>query len=290
MNQAWTRRHLLVTSAALLAAGCSGRGGGQPAQGQSRGTWYVVQVGDTLPSLSQRSGLTSQAIIAANQLDSQALVPGRSLWLPGVARVAAGPAVAAEEPVAEVPETIPAPQGEPEPPPRDLPDAPATGYVLVPRSAWTKVPVGSRNQPMGGVQRLTIHHTDEHSGMAGLADVEIIRRIENYHRNDARHKWCAIGYHYIVGKDGRVYEGRPARYQGAHVRSENENNLGISVIGNFSSQLPSTRQLSALRSFLDDSREKYHVAKRNVFGHRDLNKSECPGDALYAWLKTRYKA
>ena len=84
MNQSWTRRHLLVsgvTTAALLAAGCSSRGG---TSAQSKGSWYVVQVGDTLASISQRSGISSQVIIDANQLDSRVVSPGRSLWLPGV--------------------------------------------------------------------------------------------------------------------------------------------------------------------------------------------------------------
>lgn len=287
MNHPWTRRHLLVTGAALLVVGCSNRGGGTVAA--SKGTWYVVQVGDTLASISQRSGIAAQTLIDVNQLDSRVVSPGRSLWLPGVASIAPASASAAHEPVvAEAPDTIPEPQGEPEPPPRDLPEAPANGYVLVPRSSWTKAAVGSRNQAMGGVQRITIHHTDEHAGTAGLPDVELIRRIENYHRNGR--KWCAIGYHYIVGKDGRVYEGRPARYQGAHVLSENENNLGISIVGDFQSHLPNARQLAALRAFLDDMRDRYRVSKRGVYGHRDLNKSICPGDALYAWLKTRYKA
>lgn len=286
MNQSWTRRHLLVTGAALLVTGCSGRGGGTTAK--ARGTWYVVQPGDTLASISARSGLGAQTIIDVNQLDSRALPAGRSLWLPGVGTVAPATGLIQEEPVAELPDTVPPPQGEPEPPPRDLPDAPAGSYVLVPRSKWTKAAVGSRNQAMGRIQRITIHHTDEHAGMAGLPDVEVIRRIENYHRNGR--KWCAIGYHYIVGKDGRVYEGRPSAYQGAHVLSENENNLGISIIGDFQSHLPSQRQLSALRAFLDDMRDKHRVSKRSVFGHRDLNKSICPGEALHAWLKTKYKA
>lgn len=314
MNQSWTRRHLIVTGAALLVAGCSTRGGSRGGGGSgsasgSKGFWYVVQPGDTLASISARSGVATQTIVDVNQLSVQTgavnsrlknmtgsgaaadddFRPGRSLWLPGVASLAPGTVIARGEPVEpEAPDVVPVPQGEPEPLPGDLPEAPAGGYVLVPRSSWTKAAVGSRNQAMGGVQRITIHHTDEHAGTAGLPDVELIRRIENYHRTGR--KWCAIGYHYIVGKDGRVYEGRPARYQGAHVLSENENNLGISIVGNFTSHLPNQRQLAALRSFLDDSRDKYRVSKRNVFGHRDLNKSECPGDALYAWLKTKYKA
>jgi hypothetical protein len=165
---------------------------------------------------------------------------------------------------------------------------PVGGFVLVPRAAWTSQRLAGNNQLMGRVTRITVHHTGEHGDMLALPDVEVIRRIEKYHRNE-RH-WCAIGYHYIVGRDAKIYEGRPAMYQGAHVLSENANNLGISVIGDFQSRLPTTRQIYALRAFLNVEREKYHVPKSEVYGHRELNKSICPGDALFGWLKGTYRA
>ena len=161
------------------------------------------------------------------------------------------------------------------------------GYTIVKRSAWTDLPVKGNNNPMGTVTRITIHHTGEHGNWADLPDTEIVQRIEKYHRNEK--EWAAIGYHFLVGKDGRIYEGRPARYQGAHVSTQNENNLGISVIGDFTDRLPSDRQLSALTSFLNDQRRLYGVGKSRVYGHRDLHASLCPGAILYAWVK-RYKA
>lgn len=160
------------------------------------------------------------------------------------------------------------------------------GYVVVKRSAWTDLPVKNNNNPMGTVSRITVHHTGEHGNWAELPDIEIVQRIEKYHRNEK--EWAAIGYHFLVGKDGRIYEGRPAKYQGAHVSTQNENNLGISVIGDFMDNLPSDRQLKALKNFLDDKRREYGVGKGRIYGHRDLHASLCPGNALYAWVK-RYK-
>jgi N-acetylmuramoyl-L-alanine amidase len=72
--------------------------------------------------------------------------------------------------------------------------------------------------------------------------------------------------------------------------SENENNIGISVMGDFTSKLPSPRQLAALQGFLEDSRDRFKVGRNRVYGHRDLNRSECPGEALYAWLRKGYRA
>lgn len=160
------------------------------------------------------------------------------------------------------------------------------GYTVVPRRAWTSQGVKKNHNAMGTISRITVHHTGEHGNWAELPDVEIVQRIEKYHRNEK--DWAAIGYHFLVGKDGKIYEGRPAQYQGAHTSTQNENNLGISVIGDFMKQQPSTRQLNALKAFLDDKRKEYGVGRGRCYGHRDLHASLCPGDALYAWLK-KYK-
>ena len=164
---------------------------------------------------------------------------------------------------------------------------PGNGYTIVPRKAWTSQPVKSNILAMGTVTRLTVHHTGEHGSWDTLPDTEIVQRIESYHRNDKG--WAAIGYHFLVGRDGRIYEGRPAQYQGAHTSTQNENNLGISVIGDFMQKSPSSRQLTALKAFLNDKRSEYGVGRARVYGHRDLHASLCPGDALYAWVKN-YKA
>jgi hypothetical protein len=202
----------------------------------------------------------------ANHLVSTELKPGMRLWMPGIAAIGTDPQIDDDD----VDTT-------------DLP--PVNGnYTIVPRSAWTRAKVAGNNQPMGKVTRITVHHTGEHEGLIGLPDIEVIKRIEKYHRNEKR--WAAIGYHYLVGKDGRVYEGRPVQYQGAHVSGSNENNLGISVMGDFHRHLPNDRQIAALRAFLDDTLVRYKVGKRRLYGHRDLNRSICPGDALYSWLKT----
>jgi N-acetylmuramoyl-L-alanine amidase len=241
--------------------------------------------GDTLSSIARRSGISVQAIVDGNNLTSNLLVPETRLWLPGARSIGADPLAHLSAPEDEVVPPAPMEDDEPEP---DLPPLTGSGYVLVARSKWTKNVPRSNSRPIGRVTRITIHHTAEHGSVATLPDIEVVRRIENYHRNGR--KWCAIGYHYLIGKDGRVYEGRPANLQGAHVLSENENNIGISMMGDFQNKLPSTRQLAALKAFLEDTRDRFKVSKNRVYGHRDLNRSVCPGDALYAWLRKTYRA
>ena len=223
--------------------------------------------GENVVDIARRAQVPIGDITATNNLHSLKVSVGQRLWIPGVP---------------SFPGRTPTPTATPTTEPQGAAPAheiPGNGYVLVPRAAWTKEPVGRNNNAMGKVLRLTVHHSGEHIGLKGLPDIEIISRIEHYHRTPAPNGrgWAAIGYHFLVGKDGRIYEGRPAQFQGAHVSGANENNLGISVIGDFNHARPSPRQLAALSAFL--------TSKNRVFGHRDLGRSECPGDALYGWLK-----
>jgi len=289
-----SRRGVIIGGAALVLDGCSGRGQAKadtigwdtrpaapwqpaPPTAIAAGGWYTVARGDTMSGIARRTGVSVAELLTINKVVPTDLAPGRVLWVPGVAQ-------SRLDQLAQQAATV-----QPDQPAPDDDFAPGDdrgGYVLVPRSAWTSQRIAGNNQAMGGVQRITVHHTGEYDGFIGLSDAEVLRRIERYHRESKR--WAAIGYHFVVGKDGKVYEGRPARYQGAHVRSANENNLGISVIGDFMRQPPPQRQLAALNAFLNDARTRYQLSKPRVYGHRDLGGSLCPGDALYAWMK-RYK-
>lgn len=49
-------------------------------------------------------------------------------------------------------------------------------------------------------------------------------------------KWSDIGYNFVVGEDGNVYEGRGWDKIGAHAPSYNSKSIGICMIGNFVSK------------------------------------------------------
>lgn len=265
-----SRRSVLALTAVLLVPACA-------RQSRAAGIWYTCVEGDTLTQVGRKSGVDITVIAEANSLSTYKLAPGQRLWLPG-GRIQ----IVAAPPVQKLPAPAPGPQ------PPDADDGETTspkGYVLVPRSAWTDDPVAANSIPLGKASRISVHHTDEHAGMAGLPDTEVIRRIERYHRQDKG--WAAIGYHFLVGKDGKAYEGRPLRYQGAHTSMENEGSIGISVIGNYMTHLPSKRQLAALNGLIDDLRKTHRIARDRVKGHREWRPgwTQCPGDSLLEWVK-----
>ncbi len=276
-----TRRQILFAGAGLLIAGCAPRRDtgplrlppsrpiSRPASEMDPPLRYVIRKGDTLSSISRRSGLSVAAIADANRLHNSLIKPGQVLLLPGVE-------ILNDDPLAE--RLLRAENDH---------RVSARGYALIPRRAWTRNRVRSNHRAMNGVKRITVHHTGEHKGMVGKSDRQIVKAIENYHRNGR--KWSAIGYHYLIGRDHRVYEGRPTHIQGAHVSGHNAHNIGVSMIGDFELELPDRQQLGVLERLLDDLRRRYGVPRDQVYGHRDLNPSVCPGQRLHAWVRS-YRA
>jgi N-acetyl-anhydromuramyl-L-alanine amidase AmpD len=133
---------------------------------------------------------------------------------------------------------------------------------------------------MKGINRITIHHeghtpvwfTDELNTKARL------EQVRNIHTRDRR--WGDIGYHYIIDRAGRVIEGRPLAYQGAHVSKQNPHNVGVMLLGNFEKQSPSQAQLAAMQSTLRYLMAKYRVPVKRVYTHRELGPTVCPGRNL----------
>lgn len=62
----------------------------------------------------------------------------------------------------------------------------------------------------------------------------IVRSYQNYHLDSQG--WFDIGYNFVIGEDGNVYEGRGWDYVGAHAPGYNTQSIGICVIGDFSGE------------------------------------------------------
>jgi len=167
----------------------------------------------------------------------------------------------------------------PAPPPQQVP---SNGVQFVPRHAWTRVsPIRARLNNMGGVNRITVHHEGWKAvWFDNWADTaERLRLIQKFHMGDSR-GWGDIGYHYIIDRDGRIIEGRPLHFQGAHVKANNENNIGVMVLGNFDKQTPSLKQLSSVQIAVSQLMKRHRVPLGRVYTHQEINPTSCPGSNL----------
>ncbi|MDQ3915988.1 MAG: N-acetylmuramoyl-L-alanine amidase [Actinomycetota bacterium] len=190
---------------------------------------------------------------------------------------------------------------------------------IVTRAEWgadesIKSTSGSCVRRFFTVQQLFVHHTVgrnfESNPKAAMRAI--------YHFHTQRQGWCDVGYNFVIGWDGTIYEGRWARryapwevhssedsagraVAGAHVSGYNSGSVGISVMGNFSEAQPppavrkSLAQLLAWEADRHDLKPRGEHTYRNpetgatrrlkyVAGHRDAGYTECPGNFLYAAL------
>ncbi|MCC6321051.1 MAG: N-acetylmuramoyl-L-alanine amidase [Phycisphaerales bacterium] len=166
---------------------------------------------------------------------------------------------------------------------------------VIPRSAWTRTGriAGRKINDMGRVTRITVHHEGDDpftatSQAAVASRLESIRQFHTTRTKQGRpsEKWADIGYHYIIDPAGRVWEGRDARYQGAHVQDQNENNLAVMVLGNFDRQQVTPAARTTLDAFVADRMRHYSVVRARVYTHRELNPTQCPGRNLQSYMVT----
>ncbi|MEM9064212.1 MAG: peptidoglycan recognition family protein [Planctomycetota bacterium] len=151
---------------------------------------------------------------------------------------------------------------------------------VIARSAWAhEQPRPWLADPMGRISRITIHH-DGYDVFGSPHQTDAAERLELFRDRHIKLGWADIGYHYAVDPAGRVYECRPVSLQGAHVKHNNEQNLGILVLGHHSLQAPTDEALGALARFVRAKQTEYRVPASRVYTHRELRPTECPGHNL----------
>ncbi len=150
------------------------------------------------------------------------------------------------------------------------------------------------------VQKFVIHHTVTNPSSDYSS---VVRSIYYYHAISLG--WADIGYNFLIDPDGVVYEGRYGgdAVVGGHVYNDqkhinyNEGSVGIALLGNYQSDIPTPAALASLERLIAEKSQLHTIQPTgrgtfidvdipNVVGHRDLDATVCPGDNLYVQLNT----
>ena len=155
---------------------------------------------------------------------------------------------------------------------------------VVARTQWaTEGPVVALADRMLPVTRVTIHH-DGMTPFTSTRQEDAVRRLEMIRRAHRSKGWADIGYHYAVDPAGRVYQCRPVTLQGAHVRENNEGNLGVLVMGNYMDHRPSARSVQGVVNLVGELRRLHRLGRGTVHTHQELVSTLCPGIHLQAQM------
>lgn len=159
-----------------------------------------------------------------------------------------------------------------------------------------------------GVIGLTVHHTAGSNNYSAKEAPGIVRGIYKYHAQTLG--WCDIGYHVLADKYGKLYEGHYGGLNkdviGVHAGGFNMNTWAVSMLGNYSTAQPSKEMINSVGEILgwrakveglDPTGKNYHISEGtqyskypqgtrvelpNIFAHRDVGTTECPGNHAYA--------
>ena len=161
---------------------------------------------------------------------------------------------------------------------------------IVTRRQWRAQPTGGNVKRNSKWSKITIHHTADQSAMVNLGNgdtSEYLRRLQAYFQDVKR--WADLPYHYLIAKNGWVYEGRPIAFQGAHAGGlANRENIGIALIGDFDRINPSRAQLNSLKSLVRQLQSRHKISMARIYPHCDLRATSCPGARLKKTVRTLY--
>ncbi|HJP88538.1 MAG TPA: N-acetylmuramoyl-L-alanine amidase [Candidatus Limnocylindrales bacterium] len=160
------------------------------------------------------------------------------------------------------------------------------------------------------LQKLIVHHTAGRNNDPN--PTATIRAI--YYDHAVVRGYGDIDYNYLIDAQGRIYEGRRFGAEGtggptgedlqgnvvrgSHARDYNDATMGVVLLGNFTSVLPTTAAHTALVNLLAWKAERHGIDPLgastytnpllgnskylyNISGHRNVNSTACPGELFY---------
>ncbi|XP_048225224.1 peptidoglycan recognition protein 1 [Perognathus longimembris pacificus] len=153
--------------------------------------------------------------------------------------------------------------------------------LTVPRREWGAL-VSKCSEPLQlPAHYVVISHTAGSTCSSPALCEKQAQNIQSYHMRSLN--WCDVSYNFLIGEDGHVYEGRGWHTKGAHSGSAwNPISIGISFMGNYMERMPPPRSFRALQNLLDCGvAQGFLRPKYQLKGHRDVQKTQSPGDQLY---------
>ncbi|OCT66138.1 peptidoglycan recognition protein 1 [Xenopus laevis] len=155
---------------------------------------------------------------------------------------------------------------------------------IISRASWGASPSKCQARLPRALKYVIIHHTAGASCTTESACKAQARSIQNFHMKT--NGWCDIGYNFLIGEDGQIYEGRGWQTVGAHAKNYNSNSIGISFMGTFTNRVPNSVAQQAAKNLINCAVAKNVInTDYTLKGHRDVSSTECPGTSFYNLIK-----
>jgi hypothetical protein len=161
---------------------------------------------------------------------------------------------------------------------------------LLDRTAWGAKPAlaGMRSHKPYSI---IVHHTAvrQNPKTSLAAKLRGLQNFSQSQRNmsDGRSlpPWPDLPYHYYIGADGTIGEGRDVNFAGdTNTKYDPMGHVQVVLEGNFEIEQPTEEQIAALKKVLVWQAARWKVPVSMISMHRDHAGTACPGKNMIALL------
>ncbi|XP_066587040.1 peptidoglycan-recognition protein SA-like isoform X2 [Prorops nasuta] len=155
---------------------------------------------------------------------------------------------------------------------------------IVPRGGWATIPPKSINYLIVPIPYVIIHHsvTPECTTRSGC--VNRLENIRDYHMTDLKSN--DIGFNFMIGGDGNIYEGCGWTLEGAHTYGFNKRSISIMFVGNFQEKKVNSTFLDLAHKLILCGKDQGMLREDvKVIGGRQAISTASPGLELFLQIQ-----
>ncbi|XP_028027285.1 peptidoglycan recognition protein-like [Bombyx mandarina] len=155
----------------------------------------------------------------------------------------------------------------------------------IPITEWSGTE-SRRKQPLKSpIDLVVIQHTVSNDCFTDEECLLSVNSLRQHHMLLAGFK--DLGYSFVAGGNGKIYEGAGWNHIGAHTLHYNNISIGIGFIGDFREKLPTQQALQAVQDFLACGVENNLLTEDyHVVGHQQLINTLSPGAVLQSEIES----
>ncbi len=154
-------------------------------------------------------------------------------------------------------------------------------YLAKSKDSYSTLPIDKTNldENVKPYDKITLHHTggantakeveDMHRANEGI--ITTMRQAGSMVKLTQYYNNADVGYHFMISEDGTIYDGRSLKYSGAHVKGNNQGNIGIAFLGDYTKKPISQRQFGAAKQLIGNLRNRYKLSGQFIKTHGQFN-------------------
>uniref|UniRef100_A0A1B0CDM4 Putative peptidoglycan recognition protein 3-like polistes canadensis n=1 Tax=Lutzomyia longipalpis TaxID=7200 RepID=A0A1B0CDM4_LUTLO len=135
------------------------------------------------------------------------------------------------------------------------------------------------------IEYVIVHHT-----VSGTCNMQrkcetLVQNIQSYHMNEL--KLDDIGYNFIIGGDGSIFEGVGWHRRGSHTYGYNYRSIGIAFLGNYENYAPTKKSTQSAKDLIECGISIGELSKDvKIYAAKQVQSTLSPGEHLFDDIKT----